>query len=132
MTRNAKLLEEYKRLKSLPKTRKVEQKSSGKTIEQEWNSRDTAGKRRFLQDDGVKFRVRRDADRHVSVMPFYDDDTLTKGALFSRIAALGGPDYAEVYKVAAEGMLAEVAELEHQHGFRINPDGSHTEISETL
>ena len=109
-TRHDELLEEYKRLKSLPVTRKVERNSSGKTIGQEWRSRDTAAKRRFLQDDGVKFRVSRDADRDVHVTPFYDDDdTLTSGGLFSQIAALGGPDYGEVYAAAAEAMQTELA-----------------------
>jgi DNA invertase Pin-like site-specific DNA recombinase len=61
------LREELKNLRSLPSTRKVEQKPSGKTIGEVWQSLDTAGKRRFLQDAGAKFYVSRDADRNVFV-----------------------------------------------------------------
>ena len=57
-TRLSELREELKNLRSLPSSpRKIKQKPSDKTIGELWQSLDTAGKRRFLQDDGVKFYV---------------------------------------------------------------------------
>jgi hypothetical protein len=132
-TRLAELRQELANLRSLPSApRKVEYKPSGKTIGEVWQSLDTAGKRRFLQDSGVKFHVSRDADRNVSVVIGPDVNTLEGGELYSGIVALGGPDYLAVSKGTAEAMQAEVAELERQHGLRINPDGSRTELSEAL
>jgi hypothetical protein len=67
--RLAELRDELKDLRSLSSScRKVEYKPSGKTIGEVWQSLDTAGKRRFLQDTGIKFHVSRDADRKVSVV----------------------------------------------------------------
>jgi len=132
-TRLAELRQELANLRSLPSApRQVEYKPFGKTIGEVWQSLDTAGKRRFLQDSGVKFHVSRDADRNVSVVIGPDVNTLDGGELYSGIVALGGPDYRAVYKGTAEAMQTEVAELERQHGLRINPDGSRTELSEAL
>jgi hypothetical protein len=63
--RLADLRDELKNLRSLPSTRKVERKPSGKTIGEVWQSLDTEGKRRFLIDHEAKLHVRRDADRNV-------------------------------------------------------------------
>ena len=93
-TRLAELRDELKNLRSLPSApRKVEYKPSGKTIGEVWQSLGTAGKRRFLQDTGVKFYVSRDADRNVSVVIGPDVNTLEGGEPYRGIVALGGPDY---------------------------------------
>jgi hypothetical protein len=63
--RLADLRDELKNLRSLPSTRKVERKPSGKTIGEVWQSLDTEGKRRFLIDHEAKLHVRRDADQNV-------------------------------------------------------------------
>jgi DNA invertase Pin-like site-specific DNA recombinase len=125
-TRLSELRGELANLRSLPSTpRKVEYKPSGKTIGEVWQSLDTAGKRRFLQDAGVRFHVSRGADREVSVVIGPDPATFEGGDLYRLISALGGRDYPATFKAVAE---AEIAELERQHGFRINPDGSRTEL----
>ena len=104
-TRLAELRAELANLRSLPSNpRKVEYKPSGKTIGEVWQSLDTAGKRRFLQDAGVKFHVSRDADREVHVVIGPDGDTLEGGELYRGIVALGGPDYPAAYAAAADAM----------------------------
>jgi len=83
------LREELKNLRSLPSSpRKVEQKPSGKTIGEVWQSLDTAGKRRFLKAAGVKFHVSRDADRNVSVVIRPAPDTFEGREFFSTVHAL--------------------------------------------
>jgi DNA invertase Pin-like site-specific DNA recombinase len=90
------LREELKNLRSLPSIpRKVEYKPSGKTIGEVWQSLDTAGKRRFLQDAGVNFHVSRDADRNVSVVIGPDVDRLEGGELpawLERLLLAGRPE----------------------------------------
>ena len=94
--RLADLREELKNLRSLPSIpRKVEYKPSGKTIGEVWQSLDTAGKRRFLQDAGVNFHVSRDADRNVSVVIGPDVDRLEGGELpawLERLLLAGRPE----------------------------------------
>ena len=108
--RLAELRDELKNLRTLPSTPgKIERKPSGKTIGELWQSLDSAGKRRFLQDDGAKFHVSRDADRNVQVAIGHDPVTPEGGELYRRIVSPGGPDYPATYAAAAEAMRAEVA-----------------------
>jgi DNA invertase Pin-like site-specific DNA recombinase len=107
-SRLAELRDELKNLRTLPSTpRKIERKPSGKTIGELWQSLDAGGKRRFLQNDGAKFHVSRDADRNVHVVIGPDPVTLEGGELYRSIVSLGGPDYPATYTAAAEAMRAE-------------------------
>ena len=85
-SRLASLRDELKNLRDQPSTRKVERKPSGKTIGEVWQSLDTAGKRRFLKDTGVKFFVSRNADRSVSVV--IGPDKFQGGEFFATVGAL--------------------------------------------
>jgi hypothetical protein len=103
--RLAELRGELADLRSLPASpRKVEYKPSGKTIREVWESLDAAGKRRFLQDAGVKFHVSRDADREVSVVIGPDPAAFEGRDLHRLISALGGPDYPTTYAARPVGL----------------------------
>jgi site-specific DNA recombinase len=103
---------------------------TGQTVADYWPTLDAAAKRLFLLVNKLRVSARREADKSLSVVIGPDPATMEGGEYFSVIASLGGPDYGEVLATATEGMLAEVAGYERQHGFRINPDGTHTPLND--
>jgi DNA invertase Pin-like site-specific DNA recombinase len=128
-TRLRTLRDELKRLRSLPsRPAKTERNPDGKTIGEFWESQDTAGKRQHLLGEGARYTPAILPDGHVFVVIGPSIDTLQGGELYDSITSLGGPDYVAGYIGIAKAMQAEVAELERQHGFRINPDGSRTDL----
>ena len=86
----ARLRDKLRELRALPsKPAKVERKPSGRTIGQVWQPLDAAGKRRYLQKEGARYFVKRDADGEPSVVIGPDPDTFEGGPeYYGRIAAL--------------------------------------------
>jgi site-specific DNA recombinase len=119
-------LREFRAMPSKPA--KVERKESGRTIGQVWQSLDEAGRRRYLRKQGRPYSVSRDADGEPVVVGVPDVATFQGGELFQAVSDLSGPEYPAAWIEAAQ---AEIAKLEREHGFRINPDGSRTPITPT-
>ena len=132
--RHAELTAEIRRLTKLdqehPQPNTVGWDENGKTIAQLWESLDTAARRDWLKENGWKVTAIKDDEMPEGFSLVIDAGWMAGKSSYDQIKSLGGPDFREEYKAAAEAMLAEVAELERKHGFRVNPDGSRTPLTE--
>ena len=128
-------LARLRKLQAEAKPAKVEPRIDGdRTIGDVWESMDAPARRRWLLSrKGSGWLPGQDK---ASVKVFPRDETggwpviVDIGDYTDLVVSLGGPDYSASLADAVEVIRAEVAELERKHGFRINPDGSHTELNE--
>ena len=131
--RHAEMTAEIRRLTKLdkehPEPNRTGWVKNGITISQHWDSLGTAGRRDWLKENGWSITAIKNDELPNGFSLIIDAGWMAgKSSFEDAIKSLGGPDYGEVYKTAADAMLAEVADYERQYGFRINPDGSRTNL----